>query len=132
VIALLQDTKNMKHWQTGFERYQHLSGKLNTIGCKGIMHYSLNGKPMELEETIIEMDLPDSMEGEYVHEHMTNRMHNTFVALDSKTTIWKAEIHYTKFNGFKMKLFGFLGKQIFKKQTQKWLDNFKAFAEAKS
>ncbi len=132
VVALWKDTNNLKHWQNGFNRYEHIAGNKLTVGSKGIMHYNLKGKPMELEETIIEINLPELMEGEYVHEHMTNRMRNTFVAIDDNTTIWKAEIHYTQFNGFKMKMLGLLGKKIFKAQTQKWLDNFKAFAEKKA
>jgi len=129
VVALWKNQNNLKHWQEGFERYEHLSGEKETVDSKGILHYITRGNAMELEETILEWNLPDVMEGRYVHDKMTNRMRNTFQGLGTEKTLWKAEINYTQFNGFKMKLLGFLGKRIFKQQTQKWLNNFKKFAE---
>lgn len=131
VVSLWQEPENLKDWQIGFKSYKHTVGKPGKVGSKTILTYSTKSNVFDLEETIIENNLPDVFEGEYVHEKMTNRMRNTFVALGPDATIWKAEIHYTKFNGLGMKLFAFLGKKIFKKQTQKWLDNFKAFAESK-
>lgn len=128
-VAIWKDPAKLKHWQDGFERYEHMSGKPNETGSKGILHYDNKGTPMELEETIIEGNLPHILEGEYVHKHMTNRMRNTFQKLGPEKTIWTAEIHYVKFNGILMKLFALVGKGIFKKQTQKWLNQFKEFAE---
>lgn len=128
-VEIWKAPANLKHWQDGFDHYEHLSGKMDTVGSKGMLHYNIKGKPMELEETIIEINLPHLMEGEYVHKHMTNRMRNTFQELGPEKTIWTAEIHYIKFNGLFMKLFAFFGKGVFKKQTQKWLDQFKVFAE---
>lgn len=132
VVALWQDTKNLKHWQTGFESVRAVSGKAGAVGSKSVLTYNNKGSIFDLEETILENNLPDTFEGEYVHLAMTNRMRSTFVALDANTTIWKAEIDYIQFNGLAIKIFGFFGKRIFKKQTQKWLDNFKAFVEGKN
>ena len=129
VVALWNNPDNLKHWQDGFERFEHLSGTKNTAGSKGIMHYNFKGQPMELKETIIEFNLPDVMEGEYVHIHMTNRMRNIFTEVAANKTRWSAEIDYIKFNSFKMKVFAFFGKGMFRKQTQKWLNQFKVFAE---
>lgn len=131
VIQLWQDPANLKHWQSNFESHNYTSGKPGAVGSKTALTYNNKGSIFNLEETVIENNLPDTFEGEYVHLTMTNRMRSTFVAIDAHTTIWKAEIHYTQFNGFAIKIFGFFGKRIFKKQTQKWLDNFKAFVEAK-
>jgi hypothetical protein len=130
VMKLWINPNNLQHWQNGFESHKSVSGSPGELESKSILTYNNKGSIFNLEETVIENNLPDSFEGEYEHVTMTNRMRSTFVALDSNTTIWKAEIHYTQFNGVGMKLFGFFGKRIFKKQTQKWLDNFKAFVES--
>lgn len=132
VVEIWMNPDNLKHWQDGFERYEHLSGTLNQTGAKGVMHYNNRGKAMKLVEVVIEGNLPDVFEGEYIHTQMINRMRNTFQTLGPDKTRWTAEIHYIKFYGFFMKTFAFFGKKIFKKQTQKWLDQFKAFAESKN
>ncbi len=129
-VKLWKDPENLRHWQDGFERYEHISGTMDTVGSKGMLHYKIKGKPMELEETILESNLPHVMEGEYVHKHMTNRMRNTFQELGPEKTVWTAEIDYVRFNGLMMKLFALVGKGMFRKQTQKWLDQFKTFAES--
>lgn len=129
VVELWYNPENLQHWQEGFESYKYISGEVGQIGSKTLLTYNNKGTVFDLEETIIENNLPEVFEGEYSHVTMINRMRNTFVALDQNTTIWKAEIHYTHFHGWAMKLFGYFGKKIFKKQTQKWLDNFKTFAE---
>ncbi len=85
VIEIWKAPANLQHWQDGFERYEHLSGTIETVGSKGMLHYNIKGKPMELEEIILEWSLPDVMEGEYVHKHMTNRMRNSFEELDANT-----------------------------------------------
>jgi len=131
VVDLWKNPDNLQYWQDGFQRYELVQGKAGQVGSKMMLHYVSKKNTINLEETVLVNDLPDIFEGEYRHVTMTNQMKSTFVALDANTTIWKAEIHYTQFNGFAMKLFGFIGKRIFKKQTQKWLDNFKSFVEAK-
>lgn len=132
VVALWKDTNNLQHWQDGFERYEHISGTPNKTGSKGILYYNNKGRPMELEEIVIEGNLPHVFEGEYIHQHMTNRMRSTFQAVGTEKTIWKAEIDYLKFNGIFIKVFALFAKGLFRKQTQKWLDQFKNFAENKN
>lgn len=60
---------------------------------------------------------------------MTNTMRNTFSKVDNFHTLMETHIEYTKFNGLMPKLMAFLMPVVFKNQTQKWLDNFKAYAE---
>jgi len=43
--------------------------------------------------------------------------------------VYKVEIEYTRFNGIMPKIMAFLMPGVFKKQTQKWLDQFKMFTE---
>ncbi len=58
---------------------------------------------------------------------MTNRL--TF--LDAKTTRWAAVLDDTRFNGFMPRLMATLMVGMFKRQKQKWLDQFKVFSESR-
>ena len=83
----------------------------------------------ELVETIKHMNLPEEMTGTYESKPMNNTMHNTFTMVTDTVTRWDAEIHYTEMNGFVVKLMAKLFPNMFKKQAQKWFDQFKEFAE---
>lgn len=129
VIELFDSVDNLKHWQDGFISFEHLTGEPGEVGSTARMMYEMNGRPMELIETVTVKNFPDEFSGTYVHKHMTNSMVNKFEWLASDKTRWTAEIEYTQLNGFMIKMMAFLMPGIFKKQTQKWLNQFKAFAE---
>ena len=93
------------------------------------MQYKIGKRQIELIETITVNNLPQEFSGTYEAKQMTNTMTNRFTSLDENKTRYQAEIEYTDFNGFMVKLMAFLMPWMFKKQTQKWLDQFKAFAE---
>lgn len=61
---------------------------------------------------------------------MTNTMTSRFSELGENKTEYTAEIEYTKFNGIIPKLMSMLFPGMFKKQSQKWLEQFKSFAES--
>lgn len=129
VIALWDSAENLKHWQDGFESYELLSGKMSETGSIGKLIYKRGNGKMILHETVLENDLPSSFRGRYVHEKMTNTMSNRFETLRENQTRWIAELHYEKFNGLMMKVMSKLFAGKFKSQTQKWMDQFKEFAE---
>ena len=58
-------------------------------------------------------------------------MSNQFIAIDDMSTRYDAEINYIKFNGFMVKAMVFLFPGMFKRQVQKWLNQFKSFAEGR-
>ena len=84
---------------------------------------------MELTETILKNDLPNSFSAFYFHKHTENTMTSTFTSLDENTTQFDAEINYTEFKGLIVKIMKFIFPSMFKKQVRKWLVNFKIFVE---
>ena len=131
VAALWNDEAYFKEWQDGFERIEHISGTPNTTGAKSKIIF--NGKhKMELLETIISTNLPNEKVGRYEHIHMTNTQTSSFIAIDEHTTQYTSEVEYTKFNGFMIKLMAKLFPGKFKQQSQKWMNQFKDFAENKA
>jgi len=125
VVELWKDEKNLVHWQDDFVGIDLISGEKATVGSQYLIRY----KKLELKETLLEYNMPDSMLGLYEHKMMSNTMKNTFSVINENQTLWKAEIEYTQIKGF-MKIISKLFPSLFKKQTQKWLNQFKQFAES--
>lgn len=128
VVALWSNEAYFKEWQDGFESIELISGTPDTKGAKSKIIF--NGKhKMELLETIISNDLPNEKVGLYEHIHMTNTQTSRFIAINEYTTQYISEVEYTKFNGFMIKLMAKLFPGKFKQQSQKWMNQFKKFAE---
>ncbi len=131
VIALWSDTDNLKFWQDGFVGVEQLKGQEGELGAQKNMTYKVMGgrKEITLLETVLVSDLPREFKGSYVGESMTNTMISSF-ATDGRFTTWTSRVHYTEMKGFMVKLMTRLMPGMFKKQVQKWMDQFKVFAEA--
>ncbi len=129
VIELFDNPENLIEWQDGFVAIERINGIPGELGSKSRLIYMMRNKEMELIETIKVKKLPEEMIGLYEHKHMVNTMTTRFKEISPNKTKYESEIEYTKFNGFVPKLMAFLMPGVFKKQTQKWLNQFKAFAE---
>lgn len=129
VVALWQDEYYFSKWQDGFESITHLSGTPNTKGATARLIF--NGKQrMELKETIIVNNLPNEKKALYVHKHMTNTQTTRFNKINEVTTQYISEVEYMQFNGLFIKLMARLLPNMFKKQSEKWMLQFKTFAES--
>ena len=129
VVELFTDPNNLKEWQDGFVGLEVLSGEEGADGSKTKLFYQTGKRKMELIETITANRLPDAFEAEYHHVHMDNTLKVTFTALSENETRYDIEGEYTAVRGFVPKILMKLFPGMFKKQPQKWMDNFKAFAE---
>jgi len=134
VVELFDSTENLIEWQDGFVKFEPISGAPREEGSKAKMIYMMgkSGQEMEIIETINVKNLPEEMTGLYEHKHMVNTMTTRFKEISTNKTLYEAEIEYTKLIGFVPKLMAFLMPGLFKKQTQKWLNQFKEFAERES
>lgn len=131
VIEYWQDERSLAKWQDGFLKIEHLEGEPGKNGAKSKLYYRQGKREMELLETIIANNLPDENTAQYEHTHMTNIMTTRFVPLEENRTRYEVEIEYTKFNGLMPKLLAKLFPGMFIKQSQKWVNQFKDFAESK-
>ena len=129
VVELWQNPENLKYWQDGFIDFKHLEGEAGQLGAVSRMRYKIRNRDLELIETIQHMNLPDEMIGLYESKPTTNIMRNTFTMVNDHITRWDAEINYTEMNGFVVKVMARFFPGMFKKQAQKWFDQFKEFAE---
>lgn len=128
VISKLDNPENMKHWQRGLLGYEILEGTPGTKGAKMKLDYKMGKRSMTLTETILENKFPSEFHANYDTKGVHNIQRNFFHDLDGKSTQWVSENEF-QFNNFGMKLMGWLMPGAFKKQSQKYLKDFKNFAE---
>ncbi|WP_431128642.1 SRPBCC family protein [Flagellimonas flava] len=126
-IEKLDNPDNMKHWQRGLLAYEHLSDKPGTRGSQMSLRYKMGKREFEMVETILKRNLPDEFHMTYDTKGVHNIQKNYFKEVDEKTQ-WVSESEF-QFSGFGMKLMAFLMPGAFKKQSLKYLEDFKAFAE---
>lgn len=128
VIKKLDNADNLKHWQRGLVSVEHLEGIPGAIGAKMKLKYKLGKRKMELVETITKNNFPYEFHANYDAKGVHNIQENYFEELPDGKTKWRSETEF-QFSSFMMKLMGFLVPGTFKKQSKKYLMDFKAFAE---
>lgn len=129
VIELFDSTENMKKWQPELVSFDHLSGEPGQVGAKSKMLYKMGRREVEMIETITKREFPDSFVGTYEADGVRNEVANTFRETDSNTTKWILSSEFQS-SGFFMKVFMAVAPGAFKKQTLKFMKQFKAFAES--
>jgi hypothetical protein len=129
VIELYQKQDDLKLWHIGFVSKEVLAGLPNQTGTKSKIIYHNNNNVIELIETILPSKSKNEIIALYEHKHMINTMTSSFSAMTNNKTRLDLQIHYSKFIGFMPRLMAFLMPGVFKKQTQKMVDNFKIYAE---
>ena len=128
VIEFFDNPDNMQYWQDDFISFDHQDGEPGMPGATSIIKY----KRVELLETILERNLPDAFHGSYEGSWGKNTMYNYFEELGPNQTRWRAEVEYVRKTALMMKLMATLFPSMFRKQTQKWMDQFKYFVESKT
>ncbi len=128
VIELFDNPDNMKHWQKGFISFEHVSGTPGQEGAVSNLKYKMGKRSMELIETILKRDLPEEFHGTYDTKGVHNIQENYFKEIDEHTTEWISVTEF-QFSGLMMKAMGFFMPGAFKKQSFKFMEAFKNFAE---
>lgn len=129
VVSKFQDPSNLAQWQDGFLGIKHLTGEPGKDNSTAEMKYKMGRNTIYIHETVLSNQLPDSFYGEYASDHTLNTMYNSFEVVDANTTRYIAEVEYLEFNGFMINVMKTIMPSMFKKQVQKWLDQFKVFVE---
>jgi carbon monoxide dehydrogenase subunit G len=127
VIELFDNPANMSKWQPGLISFEPISGTPGQPGAKSKLKYIMGKREVEMIETITVRNLPREFSGTYESKGVFNDMKNYFTQTANNKTKWVHQCEF-KFSGM-MKLVGWLMPGAFKKQSQKYLDFFKAFAE---
>jgi len=127
VVELFDDPENLKHWQPGLISFEPISGTPGQPGAKSKLKYKMGKRDIEMIETITVRNLPDEFSGTYEAKGVFNIVKNYFRPVSENKTKYINESEF-QFNGF-MKLIGFLMPGAFRKESEKYLLQFKEFAE---
>ena len=130
VVAAFMNPAYLKEYQDGFQKKEVISGNAGEEGCVSKMHYQYANREMVLTETIVKNQLPEYFEAFYHHEHMDNTMKVSFVEIDANTTRYNYEYEYTRLSWIMPKLIGILFPNVYRKQGEKWFQQFKTFTES--
>ncbi|MAN26101.1 MULTISPECIES: SRPBCC family protein [Mesonia] len=128
VINKIGSIENLKHWQSGLVKAEPISGILGEEGSKMKLEYKIGKREMTLIETIIKKKLPTEFHATYDTKGVHNIQKNYFQESKPQQTRWISECEF-QFSGFTMKIMGFLMPGAFKKQSLKYMNDFKAFVE---
>lgn len=128
VITLFDSEENLFKWQPELISLEHLSGDKGEVGAKSMLRYKMGKREIEMVETITVKDLPKEFSATYEAKGVWNEVKNYFEEIEEGKTRWYTDNDF-RFSGF-MKIIALLMPGSFKKQSQKYLDQFKAFAES--
>lgn len=128
VIELFDSSENLTKWQSGLLEFAHLSGEPGQPGAKSRMTYDMDGRRVEMMETIVTRDFPDEFSATYESKGVMNWITNRFYPQSAEQTRWVMESEF-KFTGI-MAVVSLFMRGAFSKQTTKDMNRFKAFAES--
>ena len=129
VTKLFMDKNHLGEYQDGFVRKELIEGNEGQNGAISKMYYKYGKRDMELTETIVANKLPSTFEAFYHHKHMDNTMKCQFTSIDKNTTRYDYEFEYVRMNWIMPRLIAILFPSVYRKQGDKWMQQFKAFVE---
>lgn len=128
VVELFDSEENLAKWQPGFVSYRHLSGKPGEKGAQALLTYKMGRGETEMTETIILNDFPNSFHSTYDARGVHNIQENYFKEIGKDQTEWTSVSEF-RFSNLMMRAMGWLMPGAFKKQSLKFMEKFKEFAE---
>jgi hypothetical protein len=129
-VEVFINSDHFPYYQEGFIKLERVSGDEGQEGSVSHLYYNMRGTDVMLEETILENNLPEQFAARYHHSHMDNTMVSRFVERPDGTTSYTVDVEYTGFRGLLPKLLSWFYPAFFRKQVQKWMDDFKVYAES--
>ena len=126
VIELFDNPDNLKKWMKGLQSFEHVSGEHGKEGSKSKLVFDMNGRKVEMIETITKRNLPEEFSGTYEAKGVFN-IQKIFLKKMRRENQLDCNTEF-QFSGF-MKLMGLFMPGAFKKETMKHMQSFKDFAE---
>lgn len=128
VIELFTNPENTFKWMTELQKFNTIEGNTGELGAISEIEFKMGARIVKMTEKMTEANLPQNIKFEYKTKGMYNTVDNQFKDLGDGTTLYRT-INYFKFERWSMKLVAALMPGAFKKQSMKYVINFKNFAE---
>lgn len=128
VVEKFTNRKNDKLWMQGFVEKQPITGDEGELGAKCKVVFQMGKRRIEMIEEITKKDLPRNYVTTYSTQSVFNIVKNSFKKIDDHSTLHKTQQEF-QFKTFMMKFMAALMPGMFKKQSKKYLQDFKSFVE---
>lgn len=130
VWKFFDNPDNMPLWLTGFKRFEHVSGTPGKPGAVSKHYYEMNGRSIEMTETITVRNEYAEFSGTMTNQWMVSTLTTTFRDLGNGTTEITSAVD-SAFTPFFLKVFGSLMmKSGFQKRQDEDLKRLKTVLEA--
>ncbi|MCY3674836.1 MAG: SRPBCC family protein [Paracoccaceae bacterium] len=129
VARLIQDRDTFKEWQPQLLSTELLEGTIGEEGSTYKIVVSMGKTTLEMTETLMINNCPDHYQIKYDADGNINIMDFWFTELSPTTTKMVAQSYFSC-KALMMKLMAFFMPGAFKKQTRKYMNDFKAFVES--
>ncbi|WP_127131431.1 SRPBCC family protein [Georgenia sp. SYP-B2076] len=128
VVRIFMDQDAMAEWQLGLQSVELLSGEPWQAGTRTRLVFLTGRRRMEMVETVVSNDLPESFHATYDAKGVHNVCENHLHEAGPGRTRW-VTANLFEFSG-PMKVVGLLFRGSFPKETRAQMARFKAFAES--
>lgn len=128
VVAVFEDRHQIGDWQRGFVGLEEQQGAPGSNGSKAVLHYRNRSRAMTMVETITDNGLPHHFHGRYEMDGVRNVQRHFFKDLGDGRTEWRSESIF-EFDSLLMKVMGRLMPGMFRKTSQRFMDDFKDWIE---
>lgn len=128
VVRLFVDRANMPYWQEGLLADEPLEGEPGHAGSRARLRFKMGKREIEMVETIEVRDLPQKFTAFYDTKGVRNRVAMRFEKVSDSTTRLVSDQEFV-FEGLMMRIMGALFGSMFRKQSMKYMTDFRAFAE---
>ena len=129
VVDTYVDLNSFSKWQNGFQSHQIIHGIYLQKDTKSKIIYKNRNNTIELIETILSNNLPNELEALYEHKHIINIATSKFIQINENRARLEYTVEILELRGFMIKIMSKLFPNMFRKQTKKWLENFKRLVE---
>ena len=127
VVELFITQENLFKWMPGLKKLELIEGEKGKPGSKTKLFFDMNGKEIEMIETLHKSNLPQEFSASFNAKGVHNIQTTRFEKIDENNTRYISENEF-QFSVF-MKLMALM-PGAFKKQSMKYLTAFKSFAES--
>lgn len=138
VVQLISDPAHLPKWLRGLVLHEPVNGAYGQVGTTSRVVFRSGKQRMEATETITRLEpaglhaIPSSVvvhyDREIVGEGMWQAQRDRIIDAGPNTTLWESESEF-RFDGFLLRLMGRLVPGVFRKESRRHMQDFKAFAE---
>lgn len=129
VVEKFRNTENYYDWMKGLKKLENIKGQPGEEGSETYLHFDTGKRKMKMLEKVLKSDLPETYLVSYEVNGVYNEVNNHFESLGPDKTRYTTN-NLFQFKGV-MKIMAFLMRGAFKKQSLKYLNDFKKFVENK-